>query len=175
MKSRSIDILWLWISIVSFLIMSVMFLIMPLDNKIPELRSGNASVIVGICFWAFLLIGIFAQVILSLRRKAWYQSQRINIKRSCAKRIGAIAFFSNMQALIADLVGVVALIGLIISAFLTHSTGYICYVFLALLSFAFCMHCILNGKVYYHITHHFDERGIHERKSILGKNEEGDD
>lgn len=175
MRKRSSDVLWLWISIISFFAMSVMFLIMPIGSATTDVREVNTLFIVGGCFWTFMVIGVIAQIVFSKKRKAWYKAQRINIKRSSVKRVGAISFFSCREAVIADLIVIAALTGLIVSALLTHATGYVCYVFLALLSFAFCMHCILNGKIYYHITHHFDAKGTHAKKDMHDyDNEEGD-
>lgn len=165
MDRKRIDLLWLAVSIVSYLLMAVMFLLMPIDNMVPSLKDSRIIVIVGIGFWVFLILGIAAQVILSGRRKAWYRTQHINEKRSSVRRVGLISFFSNKIAVVADIAMVISLIGLVASVIITKATGYTCYVFLAIFSFSFCLHCILNGKVYYHVTHHYESNGKYERNA----------
>ncbi len=163
MSRKKIDILWLFASMVSYLLMSVMFLLMPLDNMIPSLKDSKILVIVGIGFWLFLILGIVTQIVLANHRKARYRTQRFNGKRNSMKKIGLISFGSNKIAVIADIAMVFSLIGLIISVIRTKAMGYSCYVFLAAFIFTFCMHCILNGKIYYHITHHYESNGKYER------------
>lgn len=165
MERKRLDLLLLCISVISFLLMSVMFLLMPIDNLVSTLKDSKITLIVGVGFWGFLIIGIVAQIILANRRKVWYRIQRLNEKRSSARRIGLLVFASNTPALIADIAALISIIGLVIAVILTHATGYVCYIFLATLSFSFCLHCILNGKVYYHITHHYDKKATHERNS----------
>lgn len=165
MNEKKIDLLWLWISIISYLLMSATFLLMPLDNMIPALREGVLTLVVGICFWFFLILGIVSQIILARRRKAWYVGRRLSAKQSAARRIGLIGFGANTVAVFADLAMVLSIGGLFTSVMLTNATGYICYLFLSTLSFSFCMHCILNGRVYYHITHHYSEKSKSKRDS----------
>lgn len=164
MTKNRIDVLLLWISIISFLMMSATFLLMPLDSMIPFFGKGFVTVAIGICFWTFFLIGIAVQIILTYRRKAWHKAHRINVRRSSA-RVGIIAFFTNIPASAADIIMVISLIGFTVSLFITNASGYVCYVFLSVLSFSFCMHCILNGKIYHHITNYYDVRNKHEHKN----------
>ena len=165
MDRKKLDVLWLWISIVSFFLMSATFLLMPLDNMISSLKDSKIVLIAGIGFWSFLIIGIVSQVILAARRRSWYKTQRLSERRSNVRRIGLIVFGFNKLASAADILMIVSLIGMVVSMMFTKATGYICYVFLAMLSFAFCMHCILNGKIFYHITHHYKNNGKIERNT----------
>ena len=174
MNRKKIDLLWLYVSIIAFLFVSAMFLLMPLDNNDPSLKVKNATKLIGAGFWGFLIVGIVSQVILSKRRKLWYRIQHINERRGSVRKIGLITFGSNGPALIADIILVVSLIGLIVAVITTKAIGYSCYVFLAIFFFAFCMHCILNGKVYYHITHHYDSNNKYERSSLSENNTEGE-
>ncbi len=156
MNRKKVDVIWLCISIISYFLMSVMFLLMPLDNMVPSLRDSKTTIVVGIGFWGFMIIGIAAQIILAMRWKAWCRLQRISERRSTARKLGAISFGANVIAVIADIGVIISLCGLIVSVIFTDAAGYMCYVFLAAFSFTFCMHCIFNGKIYYHITHNYD-------------------
>lgn len=163
MKRKKYDLLWLWISIISYFLMSASFLIMPLDNMIPELKNIPLTLIAGGVFWGFLIIGAAAQIVLAGRRKAWYKSQHLSEKQSSVRKIGLIAFATGKLAAAADIIAVLSLGGLIIAALLTKAAGYVCYVLLAVFCFAFCMHCILNGKIYHHITHHYKNNNEHNK------------
>lgn len=175
MNRKKVDLLWLYVSIVAFLFVSVMFLLMPLDSNDPSLKAKNTTKLIGIGFWGFLIVGIVSQVILSKRRKLWYRIQHINERRGSVRKIGLITFCSNGLALIADIILVISLIGLIVAVITTKAIGHSCYVFLAMFCFAFCMHCILNGKVYYHIMHHYDSNNKYERSSQSENNTEGEE
>lgn len=151
MDKKKVDVIWLCVSIVSYFLMSVMFLLMPLDNMVPSLRDSKATIIVGIGFWGFMMIGIAAQIILAMRRKAWYRSRHISERRSSVRKLGVISFGANVIAVIADIGALISLCGLIVSVIFTDAAGYMCYIFLAAFSFTFCMHCILNGKIFYYV------------------------
>lgn len=131
----------MYVSIISFALMSVSFLLMPLDIMLNLKNSSFINIVIGILFWITLIIGVIGQIVLSfLIKKAAYIKQN--------KRFGIITFFSNKYAVIFDLVFIVALIGFIIAAIATKLLGYSCYVFLALVVFSFTMHCIFNGNSY---------------------------
>lgn len=143
------EIILLYISIGCFFLMSVSFLLMPIDFATKGLQIFN--LLIGIMFWVFLLLGIITQFILGHMRKNWFIRNRIR-KFQFRSKVGLISFVQNLPACIADGIFVISLIGLIISVIATNGIGYACYIFMALLVFSFCMHCILNGKVYYFLT-----------------------
>lgn len=150
MKRKQVDVIWLVISIVSFFLMSFSFMLMPVETSSSFGEMSVVSYIAGIMFWLFLITGIVTQIVLFRRRQDWYVINRIRGNRICQK-IGIISFFKNIYAIISDVVAVISLVGLIISLVATDGTGYICYVFISIFIFAFCMHCVLNGKNYYHV------------------------
>lgn len=143
------EFLWLYISIGSFFLMACSFLLMPINFETTNLQF--MSYCVGIMFWVFLILGIVSQIILAKQRKNWFIRNRIRRFRTKSKS-GVIAFLQNLPATIADLTLVISVIALIVSIVLTNAMGYACYIFMALLIFSFCMHCILNGKIYYYLT-----------------------
>ena len=143
------NLMLLYISIGSFFLMSVSFLLMPIDFATKGMEVLNFMI--GIMFWVFLLLGIITQVILGRVRKSWFIRNRIRRFQSTGK-IGLISFVQNLPACISDGVLVLSIIGLIISVVITNGIGYACYIFLSMTVFSFCMHCILNGKVYYFLT-----------------------
>ncbi len=148
MGSRK-EFLWLYISIGSFFLMACSFLLMPINFETTNLQF--MSYCVGIMFWVFLILGIVSQIILAKQRKNWFIRNRIRRFRTKSKS-GVIAFVQNLPATIADITLVISIIALIVSIVLTNAMGYACYIFMALLVFSFCMHCILNGKIYYYLT-----------------------
>lgn len=169
MGRKKVDIIWLCVSIASFLLMSITFMFMPLDSS-GVYQADWYSIAVGACFWIFLILGIVTQFILSKRRRDWYRIQRVKSRNY--KRIGLFAFFQNKFAIVADVAVVISLVGFTATMFITNSVGYTCYVFLSLLVFTFCMHCILNGKIYYHITNHYDSLSLHDIRSTAYRSAE---
>lgn len=140
---------WLYISIISFFLMSASFLLMPIDFAKNGAKIVN--ILVGIMFWLFLVLGIVSQVLLSRNKNNWLAKNRVR-RFSAKKKIGLISFCQNIPACAADCLTLVGLIGLVVSVLATDGMGYICYVFMTLFVFAFCLHCIFNGKAYYVLT-----------------------
>lgn len=124
------DIRLLQLSIGGFAAVAVSFMLMPLTLIVT---------IAGLLFWLGLALGIGAQAVLMIRAKkaGW---------KTGPKRWGLVTFFANKWAKIADLAMVA---GALLTAYALYATGgygYVCYVLLSATVFAFCMHCILNGK-----------------------------
>lgn len=146
MERQKQDKILLCISIACFLFMSLTFLIMPIE--IPEGNARLLSCLVGAAFWTTMAAGIIIQIILSRRRIHWEKEHALFQKHGFHIRIGVCAFAQNLYALAADVLCAISLIAFIGSMIITKSTGYSCYVTLSVFSFAFCMHCILNGKIF---------------------------
>lgn len=144
MKDK-LNVFLLVMSIIGFLLLSVSFLLMPLNKD-----SLEPNIFAGILFWCSLLTGIVFQVILSLRiKKLNYNNTRHGL--------GVVKFFQNSYAKISDIAFVISVIGLIVTMITTNGLGYSCYIFLAMTVFSFSMHCILNGKNYYCIKKTFQD------------------
>ena len=140
----------LYISIACFFLMSLSFLFMPIDTSTQNYKLVNA--LTGIFYWVFLILGCVTQVILSKMRKKWLIENRIKKYELRRQKIGMLSFMKNKYGLVADILLLVSIIGLIVASIVTEGIGYICYIFMATLVFSFCMHCILNGKIYYYLT-----------------------
>lgn len=156
----------LGISIVSFALMAASFLFMPLEK---ETRFS------GLAFWVTLLLGSGTQIALDLRRKAFFKKLRVNHRKLQKRFCGAFTFFSNIPAKIADIVLPLSAAGTALSLWLTNNTGYVCYVFIALMVLALALHCIFNGRNFFFALNKFKIFTILEqkRKSKLSKGERG--
>lgn len=150
MSRKQVDTIWLGLSIFFFLMFSVSFLLMPLGSETPTENISAYTMVAGLMFWISIIMGIVTQCVLAHRRRSWYVIHRIRKVRATQK-FGVISFFKNSYATVADAVTILSLIGLVIAMIATQGTGYICYVLVSLFVFSFSMHCILNGKVFYHI------------------------
>lgn len=149
--TKRIDLIFLIISIASFLLMSISFLFMPF-GKIEDGSTSIITYISGGMFWFFLVLGTVFQAILSKRRKDWYIYYRVKRNPRIARpKRGIISFFKNTYGIVADVIMVLSLIGFILSIIFTDGRSYICYILISTSIFAFCMHCIFNGKIFYHI------------------------
>lgn len=150
MSRKSVDTIWLGLSIFFFLMFAVSFLLMPLGSETPTENISAYTMVAGLMFWISIIMGIVTQCVLAHRRRSWYVIHRIRKVRTTQK-VGLISFFKNSYAIVADVVTILSLIGLVIAMIATQGTGYVCYVLVSLFVFSFSMHCILNGKVFYHI------------------------
>lgn len=163
------DVVVLYLSIGSFLLMSVSFLLMPID--FAAIGLPIVDVLIGIMFWVFLLLGIVTQIVLGQMRKkrvAANQTRRTQL----SGKIGLLSFMQNLPACIADGAFVFSVIGLIVSAVLTSASGYACYVFTALTVYSFCMHCILNGKTYRFLANRDKVLKVSQPKHLDGEEKE---
>ena len=151
MERQKKDRILLYISIVCFFLMSLTFLIMPM--KVPEEKSKLFNGLIGGTFWLTMLGGIIMQIILSKRRASRKIKDAAYGKFGYRPKIGIFAFAQNPDALTADILCAVSFIAFIGAVIMTRATGYSCYIALSAFIFTFCMHCILNGKIFNHIQY----------------------
>jgi len=135
--------------------MSVSFLLMPLQNL---------RIIPGLMFWSGMLAGIVFQVILALRRRAFFKAYGVNRKRMQKPRNGLLSFCSNQEAVIADYATAGSLVFTVLAFVFTRGYGYICCVGLAATALSFCLHCIFNGRLYFHTNNQLKVRQVLEQK-----------
>lgn len=140
------DFIWLGVSIVGFAILSVSFLLMPVESNVV------ISKIAGVMFWLGLVIGIVFQVLLARQRKIGITKNRVQRLSNQRMKPGILSLFKNPIAVVFDLLMAIGLVGLISSMILTKGMGYICYVFISITVFSFSMHCIFNGRIYFYIS-----------------------
>lgn len=150
MGRRKQDIVLLCTSVGAFLLSSLSFLVMPVP--VPGIPPRTQSVLMGSVFWGFLIVGAVLQVILSRRRTAWIRENHLQRNRNFWNaKVGVAAFAKNRFGCIADVLTGLSLIGLILAVVLTKNVGYVCYIALTALEFTFCLHCILNGKIFFYV------------------------
>lgn len=156
MSEQKRDLIWLIVSMVSFFFMSASFLLM----------SSTLSLIAGIMFWICMVIGIVTQIVLARNYKKWCFKNKA--WRAYRQKVGALVIGKNVFAKIADISLIAATVGFTIAMNFTNGAGYSCYVLLAMMVYAFCMHCILNGKVYSYIFN----KDMEIKKGTEGKEKE---
>ena len=164
MKQRKIDRTLLGVSVGGFLLMSLSFLMMPL---------ASAAVIPGLMFWLGLAIGVALQIVLEVRRREFFKAYSVKREKMQKPRNGLLSFGSNKPEKIADIATAVSVLAMILAFVFTKGYGYICYVFITAAVFSFCMHCILNGRIYFHAKNQLKIRQVLEQKKvkITGKGE----
>lgn len=136
-------------SIVSYSIMSLDFLIMPIGNSVTDKSMRWLDILTGLIFWLGLISGTVLYVIFSKECKKWYENNKGNKDIYKEKNIGLISFFSNRAALVSDICLIVSVLLFVILMIFTDRTSYICYISIMLLVFFFTMHCVLNGKSFF--------------------------
>lgn len=157
MSRKQIDTLLLRLSISSFLAMSVSFLMMPIEA---------ISIFAGGLFWFGLLVGLILQVILEIRRRDFFARYRVRRQKMQRPHNGLLTFCANRNATIADSVLAVSVGCLVLSFWLTRGTSYLCYILIAIVVFSLCMHCILNGRIYFHVINQTKIRQVLEKKKV---------
>ena len=155
MKQNKADRLLLGISIGGFVVLAISFMLMPVEGL---------GFVPGILFWGGLLTGVVLQIVLETRRSSLFA--RYNVKREQMQkaRNGLMSFGSNRLASVADGCMIVSVVATILAFILTKGTGYLCYVCLSVLVFSFCMHCILNGRIYIFVKNQNKVRQVLEQK-----------
>lgn len=133
MKSKS----YLLISIISTIVLSLNFLLIPLSSYISFLDARWYQILTGLVFWISLIVLIISQILLS---------KKAEVSTEIKNKIGLITFFKNRYSAIVDIVMFISFILLIIFLFVFDSSNYVHSITIALSVFSFCMHCILNGK-----------------------------
>ena len=157
MTRKQMDRLLLCLSIVFFAVMSISFLLMPID------AMGGAP---GVLFWGGFLLGILFQIILETRRRSFFAKYRVNPKKMQKPRNGFLTFSSNKYAKVVDRILLVSVVCTILAFLITRGTGYLCFVFISISIMALCLHCIFNGRIFFHIMYQTKVRQVLEQKKV---------
>lgn len=144
MKNPIVDRILLAISLLGFLCMSASFMLMPIEAL---------TLLPGILFWSGLLVGIATQVLLAVRRRSFFAGRKQQRRQLQARRNGLLTFGANGPALVVDCLLGVSLVALVLTFVLTKGYSPVCFVCITATLLTFCLHCILNGRIFYHITH----------------------
>lgn len=155
MRKNQTDRILLIISLCGFALMSCSFLLMPLES---------VGILPGLLFWGGLLIGGIFQIILEIRRRSFFKAYHVKREKMQKPRNGLFSFGSNRLAMIADYAVMVSAALMALSLILTKGTGFLCYVFITTTLLAFCLHCILNGRIYFHVNNQNRIRQVLEQK-----------
>lgn len=165
MKRQKTDRLLLTVSLTGYLIMSVSFLLMPVE------RLGKLP---GILFWISLALGAAMQMLLAARRRSFFAQYGVTPKKMQKKHNGLMSFFSNPHAKLVDKLLPVGLIGTVLAFVLTRGTGYICYILIAVTVYLLCLHCILNGRIYVHVQNQNKIQQVLEQKKARNTHSKGE-
>ena len=136
------DCICLGISILCFFLLAITIVLMYFNRN----DWKQSDITLGLLFWIFLICGGISQFALWLSYKRWLKVYKIRRKRK--RNPGIIRFFSDRNAIIADIAMIVMFIVAIVIYCLTE--GIAEYIAIAFFIFALCIHCILNSKLYYH-------------------------
>lgn len=140
-------------SVFSFFIVAVSLFAMAFGGSATSADVSIISMVCGICFWVFLIIGIVLQVVLSKQIGKW-RAKYYRIRRNMRihPKIGLLSFFKSPLGVASDIVLLLSVIAFAVVYYFTEGIGITCYISLSLIFFSFCSHCIFNGKNYFYIT-----------------------
>ena len=156
MKKLTPDRILLTISVFGYTIMSWSFIFMPFES---------IAILPGCLFWGGLLIGCAFQIVLEARRRAFFKRYHIKREKMQKPKNGLLSFASNKYAKIADIATAVSVVATILVLLLTKGFGFLCYVCIAITLQTFCLHCILNGRIYFHTNNQERIRQVLEQKN----------
>ncbi|MEE1057349.1 MAG: hypothetical protein UH239_08900 [Acutalibacteraceae bacterium] len=135
-----------WFSIISFSVMSLCILFMPMASNLSELTNKRSLVIVGSVFWLSGITGVVFMLFVRKERKNYFRKMNKENQNNDKSTKNAIA--SCLQAKVAGCVAILSFLIFIISLFTNLKYGYISFVVLFILVFSLCMYFIFNGKNY---------------------------
>ena len=138
MNRKNLYVRLLCLSTAGYAVMSGSILLMP----IPAL-----GILPGILFWLGFLIGLAGQILLTRMRVKASPERRTKRKLPCA-----LVFFSGRAARVVDVSLLLLSAATIIVLVCADDDFYGCFVLLAATVFAFCLHCMINGKNYLFVT-----------------------
>ena len=164
MKRITIDRTLLVLAVLAFFLMSVSFAFMPI---------AGIGWIPGVLFWGGFLSGIILVVLLEVRRRAFFIACKEDYKRLQKPRNGLLSFGSNLPAIVADCLLAVGVLATVLAFVLTEGTGLACYSCISVTLFSFCMHCILNGRIYVYSKNRDKIRRLLEQKIVKKEGEKG--
>lgn len=131
------------------LLLAISFLLMPAASARPE-QSLALTLIVGATFW----IGLIGTVVTAVRLRSFGKKQTAKTSSAqLTRKKGIIRFFQNREAIVADIVTLLSLLGGI-PVWILASHSYWGFVFLSLLVLAFGARCVLNGHDYNYMIYH---------------------
>ncbi len=144
MQGRQTGMNLLRISAGGFLVMSFSFLLMPVSVL---------GIIPGVLFWIGLTFAVISQMLLEIQRRRFFKAHNVDCKRMQRPHCGLLTFGTNRYAKAIDNAFLICSVISIVVFAATGGFGYICNLCISVTFFAFCMHCVLNGRNYFHVTH----------------------
>lgn len=138
--------------VVLFLAISSFSLVLvPFSDYEGNTINAVTAIIAGVLFWLFLILGylVFSRIAKHRRlyeKKATSSDNGRFSRADNKKKPGIICFFSNIFALVADIVLILSFIlTLVIIIFIPTTSLVIQIILISLLLFSLHMHCVLNG------------------------------
>ena len=135
--------------IVFLFFLSASIALMPFGTAWRE-KSMVPLIVAGALFWIGLIGTIGMAVRINMSRRA---SRNFREAYPDFRKLGLIHFFQNKPAIVFDIALFASLIWFIVAKLLNLSDG-MQFAAMALIVFAFGMHCMLNGINYIYINYH---------------------
>ena len=158
MDKKQTNQILLGLSLGGFFLLSLSFVLMAVENT---------GYLPGILFWGGLLTGCGLQIVLAAKRRRFLAKHPAAAEKMNKGRVGLLTFATSRSALVADILLGVGFVATVLAMILTKGTGDICFTLIAITVFAFCLHCILNGKIYRFVMGKL--RGKPEQKRVNSK------
>lgn len=148
MKSIRIIKSLFWCSVVFLTLWSMTFSVM---QQVLSMNNVYYTILLSSVFYITAIIGYFFVMLANAKRR-WClkRQQHGDTKMGC--RAGIITFFSNIPAIIFDILMGASILLFVVIMQTEWKFGYVPYVLLSLVTFSLNMHCLFNGRIYKYIT-----------------------
>lgn len=148
-----------WSSVVSFSVMSLCILFMPIASSVSEATNRISLVVIGSVFWISGIVGLVFMFFVRRERKSYFCD--IHKDNQIGEKISKNILASCIQAKVSGCTAIVSFLLFIILLFTNLKYDYISFIALFFMVISICMYFIFNGKNYVFI------------KQIRGENQSG--
>ena len=135
-----------WCAIISFYVMSLSILLMPVASGLSEATNIISLIVVGGVFWLSGITGLACMLYVGAKRKNYFI--KMKKKKLLNEEINKNKIASCIQAKLAGCTTIISLILFIISLFTNLKYEYISFIILFALVFSVCMYFTFNGENY---------------------------
>ncbi|MBS6194852.1 MAG: hypothetical protein KH828_04660 [Clostridiales bacterium] len=135
---------WITASAAAYLLPALSVFLLPISRKQDSSGLTTAGYLTGAVFWTGILLGVVFFSVSWRKVRVNHDYQKWKKKRNP----GVAAFFRTRGGIIADSCFILSFSALILSDYILGLPTVVVLVFMSLTLYSFCLHFLLNGRVY---------------------------
>lgn len=141
---------YILITMILALVEFLMLLFIPLVNLEGTASQRIAAYILAATFWISIIVELFVVKVCTYERR-WLERRGYRNNEVKYFKPGIISFFKSPEAIVVDIILILAIITVVLSALLQINTEWLIIGGISILVLSFNLHCILNGRNYRYI------------------------